>query len=243
MSALQSRAVERVQRLLGHFKSPSSTSPQAESKDELERFMARAEEMREASFNAPPPPPPPPSKTPPATFVPYVIVPSFVDQSTQAARQNRERRSKRVKILYDVHTPRAQMPTHLDVSLDDANTPLAFRFIRIILLTAEARRAQDIHFDQYSSNAMSVTFVTQHGITKRIVVKGSVVQDIIGYLAHYESLISGKPLPGPIHDFALSIKVRPTEYLHGTHRHYRVNSIRTNHELGYYHIVMRVLQS
>lgn len=50
-----------------------------------------------------------------------------------------------------MNSARARTPENLDVTQDDAATPLAFRLIRIILLTAEARRAQDIHLDQVDS--------------------------------------------------------------------------------------------
>jgi len=76
--------------------------------------------------------------------------------------------------------------------LDDAATPLAFRLIRIFLLTAEARKAQDIHLDQYSGTSMSVLFTTQLGMTGRLMIQGAVVQDIITYLAHYEQLTTGE---------------------------------------------------
>jgi len=66
-----------------------------------------------------------------------------------------QRRRKRVALTYDVNSARSRIPEHLDVTQDDATTPLAFRIIRIILLTAEARRAQDIHLDQVRSLAGS----------------------------------------------------------------------------------------
>ena len=179
-------------------------------------------------------------------FLPYLIVPTFVEESTRVGQQKRERRRKRVKILYDVTTARAQTPMYLDVSQDDPKTPLAFRYIRIILLTAEARRAQDIHLDQHSSRAMSIVFATQLGVTGRIVLKGAVVQSIIYYLAFYDMIAQGKQQaadPGPVRDYKLSIKVRTHAFLSGTHNVYRVNCIRTNHELLLYHVVMRVLQS
>lgn len=179
-------------------------------------------------------------------FMPYLIVPTFVEESTKAGQEKRARRRKRVKILYDVQTTRAQTPAYLDVSQDDPKTPLAFRYIRIILLTAEARRAQDIHLDQHSATAMSVVFATQLGVTGRIVIKGAVVQSIIYYLGFYDLVAQGKQLssdPGPVRDYKLSIKVHTHAFLSGTHNVYRVNCIRTNHEQFYYHIVMRVLQS
>jgi hypothetical protein len=142
-----------------------------------------------------------------------------------------------------VNTSRAQTPAFLDVSQDDPKTPLAFRYIRIILITASTRKAQDIHLDQYSRNSMSVTFTTQLGITGRLVIKGVIVQSIIYYIAFYDLLTSGKPLPGPVRDYSLKIKVDSHAFLQGTHNVYRVNCIRTNHELGFYHIVMRVLQN
>lgn len=176
-------------------------------------------------------------------YMPYIIVPTFVEESTRAGEQSRARRRKRVKILYDVHSARAQTPAFLDVSSDDPKTPLAFRYIRIILLTAEARRAQDIHLDQHSSHSMSVVYTTQLGVTGRVMVRGAIVQSIIYYIAFYDLLTAGKSMPGPVRDYALQIKVKTHAFLQGTHNVYRVNCIRTNHELGYYHIVMRVLQN
>lgn len=179
-------------------------------------------------------------------YMPYLIVPTFVEEATKAGQEKRARRRKRVRILYDVQTARAQTPAYLDVSQDDPKTPLAFRYIRIILLTAEARRAQDIHLDQHSATAMSVVFATQLGVTGRIVIKGAVVQSIMYYLGFYDLVAQGKQLagdPGPVRDYKLSIKVHTHAFLSGTHNVYRVNCIRTNHEQFYYHIVMRVLQS
>ena len=177
------------------------------------------------------------------SYMPYLLVPTFVEESTRAGEENRARRRKRVKILYDVRTVRAQTPAFLDVSLDDPRTPLAFRYIRIILLTAEARRAQDIHLDQHSQRSLSVNYVTQLGVTGRLVIRGALVQSIIYYVAFYDLLIAGKPMPGPVRDYTLKIKVRTHAFLQGTHNLYRVNCIRTNHDLGYYHVVMRVLQN
>ena len=90
---------------------------------------------------------------------------------------------------------------------------------------------------------MSITFTTQLGISGRLVIKGVIVQSIIYYIAFYDLLTSGKPLPGPVRDYSLKIKVNSHSFLQGTHNVYRVNCIRTNHELGFYHIVMRVLQN
>ena len=153
-------------------------------------------------------------------------------------------------------------------------TPLAFRYIRIILLTAEARRAQDIHLDQHSGRVLSVCFATQLGVSSRWVIRGAVAQSIVYYLAFYDLLVAGKGMPGAVRDYTLSIKVpslfcffifffssrnthtrahththtrnqqvRSHDFLAGTHNVYRVNCIRTNHDLGFYHIVMRTLQN
>jgi hypothetical protein len=176
-------------------------------------------------------------------YMPHIIVPTYVEESTRAGKENRERRRKRVKILYDVQTLRAQTPAFLDVSLDDPKTPLSFRYIRIILLTAEARKAQDIHLDQYSSNCMSVVFATQLGVTGKLVIRGAIVQSIIYYIAFYDLLTAGKSMPGAVRDYSLKIKVRSHDFLQGTFNVYRVNCIRTNHELSLYHIVMRTLQN
>ena len=177
------------------------------------------------------------------SFVPYVIVPSFVEESSKTGEESRARRRSRVRIVYDVHTARAQAPAALDVSQDDLKTPLAFRYIRIILLTAEARRAQDIHLDQHSSRCLSVCFATQLGVSSRWVIRGQVAQSIVYYLAFYDLLVAGKGMPGAVRDYTLSIKVRTHDFLAGTHNVYRVNCIRTNHDLGLYHIVMRTLQN
>lgn len=88
-----------------------------------------------------------------------------------------------------------------------------------------------------------MVYTTQLGVTSRIVIKGAVVQSIIYYIAFYDLLTAGKPLPGPVRDYSLKIKVKAHSFLEGTHNYFRVNCIRTNHELGFYHIVMRVLQN
>ncbi|EFC50086.1 predicted protein [Naegleria gruberi] len=176
-------------------------------------------------------------------YMPHLIVPTYVEESTRAGMETRERRRQRIKILYDVQTTRAQTPAFLDVSQDDPKTPLAFRYIRIILTTAEARRAQDIHLDQYSANCMSIVYATQLGVTGKLVLKGAVVQSIIYYIAFYDLLSAGKAMPGAVRDYSLKIKVRSHDFLQGTFNVYRVNCIRTNHELGLFHIVMRTLQN
>ncbi|KAF0852423.1 Type II secretion system (T2SS)-related protein GspEL2 [Andalucia godoyi] len=176
-------------------------------------------------------------------FTPYLVVPTFVEESAKSGLENRERRRKRVSILYDVSTSRAQQPVHLDVSVDDPKTPKAFGIIRTVLLAAEARNAQDVHWDQHSARAVSVIFTTPLGITKRVVIKGPVVQSIIYYLGFHDLVSANKGMPGPVRDYALKIKLRTHDLVHGTHHLYRVNCIRTNHELGFYHIVMRLLQN
>ena len=35
---------------------------------------------------------------------------------------------------------------------------------------------------------------------------------IISYLAHYEQITQGKPMPGPVHDYKIAIKVRPAGF-------------------------------
>lgn len=203
-----------------------------------------------------------------AKFLPFLIVPepvvtsgsssAMADNAARpfrtggaasaptAAASSRGRRMLRVPILYDVRTSRALQPTDLDVSLDDAATPRSFRYIRIILLTAEARSVQDIHLDQLGPSALSVVFTTQIGVTKPLVVQGAVAASIIYYLGFHDLLAQNKAtasqLP-PVRDYALRIKVRPHDFIHGTHMLFRVNCIRTNHETGLYHIVMRLLQS
>jgi type II secretory ATPase GspE/PulE/Tfp pilus assembly ATPase PilB-like protein len=226
-------AKQRLNIMMKHF----AMSSKAPNVDELDELLHRAEEIQPKIEKR---------KTDDKEvlkYTPYLIVPTYVEDSARAGNENRERRRQRVKILYDVHTFRAQTPAFLDVSQDDPKTPLSFRYIRIILLTAAARKAQDIHLDQYSRTAMSVVFTTQLGLTSRIVIKGAIVQSIIYYIAFYDLLTAGKPLPGPVRDYSLKIKVKAHAFLEGTHNVYRVNCIRTNHELGYYHIVMRVLQN
>ncbi|KAG2373333.1 hypothetical protein C9374_012199 [Naegleria lovaniensis] len=227
-----------------HFSNAISISADA-AEDELDILVRRAEEMRiqeeliekgtlkHASGKI----------YEVVKYIPHLIVPTYVEESTRAGMESRERRRQRIKILYDVQTTRAQTPAFLDVSQDDPKTPLAFRYIRIILTTAEARRAQDIHLDQYSANCMSIVYATQLGVTGKLVLKGAVVQSIIYYIAFYDLLSSGKPMPGAVRDYSLKIKVRSHDFLQGTFNVYRVNCIRTNHELGLYHIVMRTLQN
>lgn len=243
-SSLPSKALFRILQVVRHVQAPAQASAVA-AEDELDVLVKRAEEVRreqehesQGTIKQTPL-----DKFEKVNYMPYLIVPTHVEESTKAGEENRARRRKRVKILYDVRTARAQTPAFLDVSQDDPKTPLAFRYIRIILLTAEARRAQDIHLDQHSSKAMSVNYVTQLGITGRLVIRGAIVQSIIYYIAFYDLLIAGKPMPGPVRDYSLKIKVRTHAFLQGTHNLYRVNCIRTNHDLGLYHIVMRVLQN
>lgn len=242
-NSLKSKALNRVYKLVKHINTP--TKSQSAAEDELDILIRRAEELRiqEEQFESGKRKVQPKQQYERIKYMPYIIVPTFLEESTKAGQESRERRRKRVKILYDVHTARAQTPVYLDVSQDDPKTPLAFRYIRIILLTAEARNAQDIHLDQYSSKTMSVVFVTQLGITGRLIIKGAVVQSIIYYIGFYDLLSQGKPMPGPVRDYSLKIKVRSHAFLGGTHNMYRVNCIRTNHELGFYHIVLRRLQS
>jgi len=228
---------------IAHFSKPIIAADAAE--DELDILVRRAEEMRiqeelaekgqlkQASNQT--------FET--VKYLPHLIVPTYVEESTRAGMESRERRRQRIKILYDVQTTRAQTPAFLDVSQDDPKTPLAFRYIRIILTTAEARKAQDIHLDQYSANCMSIVFATQLGVTGKLVLKGAIVQSIIYYIAFYDLLSAGKPMPGAVRDYSLKIKVRSHDFLQGTFNVYRVNCIRTNHELGLYHIVMRTLQN
>jgi hypothetical protein len=258
----QSRTIERIQKIIRHispvvvngpFLSAFSVSQSgsgssisnAAAEDELDILVRRAEDMRiqeeesAAGYLK--------RKSgqvyEQVKYMPYLIVPTYVEESARAGQQSRARRRKHVKILYDVHSARTQTPAFLDVSQDDPKTPLAFRYIRIILLTGEARRAQDIHLDQHSARCMSVVFATQLGVTGRIVIRGAVVQSIIYYIAFYDLLSAGKSMPGPVRDYALQIKVKSHAFLQGTHNVYRVNCIRTNHELGFYHIVMRTLQN
>jgi hypothetical protein len=88
---------------------------------------------------------------------------------------------------------------------------------------------------------MAVVFTTQLGLTQPVYIRGAVVQSIISYLAHYEQITTGahsypsacvclpgagKPLPGPVHDYKIAVKVRPGDFLKGTHNVYRVNCIR-----------------
>jgi hypothetical protein len=175
-------------------------------------------------------------------FVPYLVVPTYVEQAQKSGARSREQRRQKVNILYDVATSRAQQPVHLDVSSDDPLTPKAFRIIRVVLLSAEARGAQDVHWDQHSARVLSVVFTTPLGITKRLVIKGPVVQSVIYYLGFHDLVSANKGMPGAVRDYSLKIKLRSHDFLHGTHHVYRVNCIRTNHELGFYHIVMRLLQ-
>jgi hypothetical protein len=249
---IESRTVARVKQLINqihpkkfnHTTYSQSTS-HAAAEDELDVLVRRAEEMRiqEEQSSAGYLKRKSGEQHEQVKYMPYLIVPTFVEESTRAGEQSRARRRARVKILYDVHSQRAQTPAFLDVSQDDPKTPLAFRYIRIILLTAEARRAQDIHLDQHSSRCLSVVFATQLGVSNRIVIRGAVVQSIIYYIAFYDLLTAGKSMPGPVRDYALQIKVKTHAFLQGTHNVYRVNCIRTNHDLGFYHIVMRVLQN
>ncbi|KAL0476985.1 hypothetical protein AKO1_006434 [Acrasis kona] len=238
----------RIKNLFGHLNPHTHNSESTKSdaaEDELDVLIRRAEELRlqEEKSNAGTPKSQSNEGYERVKFMPYLIVPTHVEESTKAGLESRARRRKRVKILYDVSTSRAQTPAFLDVSQDDPKTPLAFRYIRIILLTADARRAQDIHLDQHSAKCMSVVFATQLGVTGRLVIKGAVVQSIIYYIAFYDLLTAGKSMPGPVRDYSLRIKVRTHSFLTGTHSVYRVNCIRTNHELGFYHIVLRVLQN
>lgn len=244
-NVLASNNLKRIQSVLRHVSGSKPVQAEtAAAEDELDVLVKRAEEMRlqeeqmergiRKQSNT--------QQFEQVKYIPYLIVPTYVEESTKAGEESRARRRKRVKILYDVHTTRAQTPAFLDVSQDDPKTPLAYRYIRIILLTAEARKAQDIHLDQHSSKSLSVIYVTQLGVTGRLVIRGAVVQSIIYYIAFYDLLIAGKAMPGAVRDYSLKVKVRTHAFLSGTHNLYRVNCIRTNHELGFYHIVMRVLQ-
>jgi hypothetical protein len=227
------RLAKLLKQIRPNHESKPTRSEAAE--DELDILIRRAEEMRiqEQKANAGVRKIQLGTKHEQVKFMPYLIVPTHVEESTKAGIESRARRRKRVKILYDVHTSRAQTPAYLDVSQDDPKTPLAFRYIRIILLTADARRAQDIHLDQHSARCMSVVFATQLGVTGRLVIKGAVVQSIIYYIAFYDLLTAGKSMPGPVRDYSLQIKTRTHAFLTGTHSVYRVNCIRTNHELGF----------
>nr|QRZ58748.1 general secretion pathway protein EL2 [Malawimonas jakobiformis] len=238
------RAAKLVSHILPSQRQPVSVRAEA-AEDEPDLYLRDAEERRreETYLNAGTLKETTSKDSKPQKFFPHLIVPTYVEDSVKSGEEVLARRRKRVAITYDVNSARARTPENLDVTQDDAATPLAFRLIRIILLTAEARRAQDIHLDQYSGRAMSVVFTTQLGMTQPLFIRGSVVQAIISYLAHYEQITQGKPMPGPVHDYKIAIKVRPADFLKGTHNVYRVNCIRTNHELGLYHIVMRVLQN
>eukprot|EP00761_Pharyngomonas_kirbyi_P009388 gb/GECH01009404.1/.p1 GENE.gb/GECH01009404.1/~~gb/GECH01009404.1/.p1 ORF type:complete len:247 (+),score=34.74 gb/GECH01009404.1/:1-741(+) len=242
-----SRSLRRIQTLLRHLAPHRvDTSRSDAADDELDILVRQAEETRiqeEEERAGRPKKHRRSAQGEQINYTPHLIVPTFEEESTAAGRQSRARRRKRVNILFDVQTSKGQTPAFLDVSQDDPQTPLAFRYIRIILLAGEARRAQDIHLDQHSRRCLSIVFATQMGVTGRLVLRGAVVQSIIYYLAFYDLLVAGKPLPGAVRDYSLSIRVRPHDFLQGTHKLYRVNCIRTNHELGLYHIVMRTLQN
>lgn len=141
---MDEKVQSRISKLLKHLDVPNKS----QDEDELEELLTKAEEIEQKDVKKD-------EIKEVLKFTPYLIVPTHVEESERAGNENRERRRKRVKILYDVHTSRAQTPAFLDVSQDDPKTPLAFRYIRIILLTATARKAQDIHLDQYSRTSMS----------------------------------------------------------------------------------------
>ena len=121
------------------------TTTTSEIEDELEQLIDRAEEIKIEKK------PEKQLEKKEFKYLPYLMVPSFVEESTKAGENQRERRRQRVNILYDVNTARAQTPAffgkkkkkkklkkkknYKDVSQDDPKTPLAFRYIRIILLT------------------------------------------------------------------------------------------------------------
>jgi len=207
-SGVSSLTKNRLKVLLKHFGDMKSKKQQSSTHDELEELMKIAEEKLsfEESMKEEQEKQKISSKIhgdeipvkDALKFVPYLIVPTFVEESTKSGQESRERRRQRINILYDVTTARAQIPAFLDVSQDDPKTPLAFRYIRIILLTGLERKAQDIHLDQYSRRSMSVVYVTQLGVTGRIIIKGAVVQSIIYYIAFYDLLTAGKTLPGAV---------------------------------------------
>ena len=133
------------------------------AEDEPDLYLKDAEKRRrETYFNAGIPKETMSSDAKPVKFFPHLFA-NIVEDSVKSVRGHKfhcsiftfcqgeqvlARRRKRVAITYDVNSARARTPENLDVTQDDAATPLAFRLIRIILLTAEARRAQDIHLDQ-----------------------------------------------------------------------------------------------
>jgi hypothetical protein len=113
-NVLTSNTFNRISNLIGHIRKISKSEV---IDDELDQFYERAEEIRiknekdekgilkNKNINY--------EKF---KYIPYLIVPSYVEESTKKGQENRERKRQRVKLLYDLNEQRAQTPAFLDVS-------------------------------------------------------------------------------------------------------------------------------